>query len=103
MQNGLPFRRGSATHLPRVSRMLLDEVIEHRCPDFVVPWQRAEDADTSMAESKTGAELRNMLQYIREMVTERANTSKHNIALPQSHVWRPGAKTTPPGTRKPHV
>ena len=45
--------------------MLLDEVIEQRCPDFVVPWQRAEDADTSMAESKPGAELCKMLQYIR--------------------------------------
>ena len=44
--------------------MLLDEVIEHRCPDLVVPWQRAETADTSMAESKPGAKLCKMLQYI---------------------------------------
>ena len=44
--------------------MLLDEVIKHRWPDFVVPWQRAEAAATSMAESKPGADLRKMLQYL---------------------------------------
>ena len=48
MQNGLPFLRGSATHLPRESRMPLDEVIEHRCPDFDAPQQRAAAVETSM-------------------------------------------------------
>ena len=49
MQNELPFRRGSATNLPRESVMLDDEVIEHRCPDLVVPQQRAGKVDASMA------------------------------------------------------
>ena len=29
--------------------MLDDDVIEHRCPDLVVPQQRTETADASMA------------------------------------------------------
>ena len=49
MQNALPFRRGSATNRPRESVMLDEDVIEHRCPDLVVPQQRAETADASMA------------------------------------------------------
>ena len=48
MQKGLPLRRGSATSLPRESRMLLDDVIEHRCPDFEVPQHRAGAAKESM-------------------------------------------------------
>ena len=49
LQNALPFRRGSATHRPRESVMLDDDVIEHRCPDLVVPQQRVETVDASMA------------------------------------------------------
>ena len=49
IQNELPLRRGSATNLPRESRMLLDDVIEHRCPDLVVPLQRAGEVNASMA------------------------------------------------------
>ena len=49
MQNELPFLKGSATNLPRESVMLDDEVIEHRCPDLVVPQQRAGKVDASMA------------------------------------------------------
>ena len=34
---------------PRKSVILEDDVIEHLCPDFVVPAQRVETVDASMA------------------------------------------------------
>ena len=40
---------GTATNLPRESLMLEDDVIEQRCPDLVVPKQRVDTADASMA------------------------------------------------------
>ena len=45
--------------------MLLDEVIEHRCPDFVVPQQRAEAVETSIAKPNPREEVSKMLQWIR--------------------------------------
>ena len=30
--------------------MLLDDVVEHRCPDFVVPQHRAGESNASMAD-----------------------------------------------------
>ena len=50
MQNTLPFRRGSATNRPRESVMLDEDVIEHRCPDLVVPQQRVGTVVASMAD-----------------------------------------------------
>ena len=40
-----PFCRGAPTRRPVESRMLLNDVIEHRCPDFTVPWHRATAID----------------------------------------------------------
>ena len=62
MQNELPFRRGSATNLPRESVILDDEVIEHRCPDLIVPQQRAGKVGASMA-SDQRAEMKPLQIY----------------------------------------
>ena len=57
MQKGLPLRRGSAIGLPRESRMLLDDVIAHRCHDFAMLRHRAGAVGESMAATKLGAEI----------------------------------------------
>ena len=78
MQNELPFRRGSATNLPRESVMLDDDVIEHRCPDLVVPQQRAGTVDASMA-AYHRAEIGKCCRYTK-MVTHVPKYQNKNVA-----------------------
>ena len=76
MQNELPFLKGSATNLPRESVMLDDDVIEHRCPDLVVPQQRVGTVVASMAakpRSRNGKMLRRHAMLAR-MLTYRNKT-----------------------------
>ena len=64
-QNLAPLRSGSATKRPAESRMLLEDVIRHGCPDLVVPQHRTAAIDRmelrwlqqKMLETKTTANV----------------------------------------------